>query len=245
MGKKIVNIGDIHGRIFWKLIDINQYDHIVFVGDYVDSYPYDDEHILSNLLDIIELKKNYPDKVILLLGNHDIQYMFLSEGFECSGYRPSMASTLQHVFKDNKRLFQMAFQMNDYIWTHAGIAEKWYDYNKKEIDQFSEKFDCENLADTFNKMMYSKENRLLHQVGRKRSGYYPAGGITWADRYETSLNPFKGYHQIVGHTPIDRIEKFGDENGSIRYIDTLHKLEYFKNLDNIRLDDYFYVLDLE
>lgn len=241
---KIISIGDIHGRNFWKLIDINKYDYVVFVGDYCDSYTYNDEHILGNLLDLIELKKNNPEKIILLLGNHDVHYMFLSEGYECSGYRPSMASTLKHVFKDNKRLFQMAFQINDHIWTHAGIAEKWYDHNKDEIDVFSTKFDCVDLADTFNKMMYAKENRLLHQVGRKRSGYYHAGGITWADRAETSFNPFKGYHQIVGHTPIDVITKFGDENGSIRYIDCQHKLEYFKNLDNIRLDDYFYVLDL-
>jgi len=242
---RILSCGDIHGRTFWKLIDINQYDYIIFVGDYVDSFPYNDVQILGNLLDIIELKKTYPDKVVLLLGNHDIQYMFLDEGFGCSGFRPSMAATLKHVFKDNKRLFQMAFQINDYIWTHAGIADKWYDYNKKVINDFIEKFECENLADAFNKMMYTKENTILHQVGIKRGGYHPAGGITWADRYETSLNPFEGYHQIVGHTPIELITKFGVEKGSIKYIDTLHRLESIKTLENIRLDDYFYVLDLE
>ncbi len=241
---KTISVGDIHGRNFWKFIDIHKYDRIIFTGDYSDSYAYSDEQILGNLLDLIELKKNYSDKVILLLGNHDIQYMFLSEGFQCSGYRPTMASTLKTVFNDNKKLFQIAYQISDHIWSHAGIAEKWYEYNKDEIDEFSRKFDCEYLADTFNKMMYAKENRLLHQVGKKRSGFYPAGGITWADRTETSLNPFKGYHQIVGHTPIDMITKWGDEHGSIRYIDCLHKLEYFKNLENIRLDDYFYELEI-
>jgi len=242
---KIISIGDTHGRGFWKLIDINLYDLVIFVGDYCDSYIYEDSEILSNLMDIIELKKSYPDKVILLLGNHDVQYMYLSEGFECDGYRASMSAILKHVLNENKELFQMAFQINDHIWTHAGIADKWYDFNKDEIEEFSDKFECENLADTFNKMMYAKENRLLHQVGKKRQGRYPAGGITWADRFETSLYPFKGYHQIVGHTPINIITKFGDEKGSMRYIDCLGKLELFKNLGNIRLDDYFYILELK
>jgi predicted phosphodiesterase len=242
---KTISIGDIHGRTFWKFLDISKYDKVIFVGDYVDSFPYNDEQILGNLLDIIELKKTYPDKVVLLLGNHDIQYMFLDEGFGCSGFRPSMAASLKAVFNDNKHLFQMAYQHFNYIWTHAGIAEKWYMYNLKEILNFKEKFECVDLADTFNKMMYTKENRILHQVGKKRGGYYPAGGITWADRSETSLNPFAGHHQIVGHTPIDLITKFGDDTSSIRYIDCQHKLEYFKNLENMIVSDFFYELELK
>jgi len=241
---KILSCGDLHGITYWKLIDINKYDYIVFVGDYCDSFIYKDSDILENLFDLIELKKKYHNKIILLLGNHDIQYMFPSEGFECSGYRPSMAATLKQVFFDNKKLFQMAFQINNYIWTHAGISNVWYNYNKNEIDLFSKKFDCENYADIFNKMMLSKHNNILHQVGVKRGGYYPSGGITWADRSETYINPLKGYHQIVGHTPISMITKFGNENSSITYIDCLNKFEHLKNLENIPLDECFYVFDL-
>lgn len=224
---KILSIGDIHGRPFWKRIDPNKYDKIVFVGDYVDSFPYTDTEILNNLMDIIEFKKTYPDKVVNLLGNHDIQYMYLNDGFGCSGYRPSMAMTLKEVFMTNKKQFQMALQIGNYFWTHAGISEKWLDYNKKQLDEFTKKFECENLADTFNMMMFTHDNRILHQVGKKRGGYYPAGGITWADRNETK-DALAGYHQIVGHTPIDTITKFGDEKGSVTYIDCLHRLEYHK-----------------
>lgn len=226
---KIISIGDIHGRTFWKRIDPAKYDKIIFIGDYVDSFPYDDAHILNNLMDIIEFKKSYPNKVEILIGNHDIQYMYLSDGFGCSGFRPSMASSLNSLFMENKKLFKMAFQIGEYIWSHAGIAVKWLEYNEKEIKAFKKKFDCVDYADTFNKMMFTHTNRILHQVGTKRGGYYPAGGITWADRNETSLNPLEGYHQIVGHTAIDSITKFGDDKGSVRYIDCLHKLEFFKN----------------
>jgi hypothetical protein len=39
-----------------------------------------------NLQDIIALKKACPEKVLLLLGNHDVQYMFYPH-FRSSGFR--------------------------------------------------------------------------------------------------------------------------------------------------------------
>lgn len=225
---KIISIGDIHGRNDWKKIDVNKYDLIVFVGDYTDSYVYDDEVILSNLMDIIQLKKDYPNKVILLLGNHDLQYFFLNEGYQCSGFRGSMAASLDYVFKENKDLFQIAHQVENTIWTHAGISKGWYEYNKKEIDEVAEKFETKNLADTFNHMLMMNRNynSLLHQVGRHRSGRYKHGGITWADRMETKNNYLEGYHQIVGHTPIGSITLYGDDKNSIRYIDVLNEANF-------------------
>ena len=76
---KLLVFGDIHGRLFWKepankLID--EIDKIIFLGDYLDSYPdeWDDNHTrqddINNFLEIIDFKTKYNDKVILLLGNH-------------------------------------------------------------------------------------------------------------------------------------------------------------------------------
>lgn len=228
---KIISVGDIHGRPYWKEIDPSKYDKIIFVGDYCDSYTHSDVEIESNLLNIIELKKNNPDKVVLLLGNHDIHYMFLSEGYEGSGFRPSMAINLNMIFRHHKDLFQIAFQIENYLWSHAGVSFGWYDYNKKEIEDIAERFDTINLADTFNHMLLKSENRILQQVGRKRDGRYSFGGIVWADRSETREQYIDGYHQIVGHTPINTITMFGDEKGSIRYIDVLGEVDYILQKD--------------
>jgi len=225
---KIISIGDIHGKTYWKEVDPNKYDKIVFQGDYVDSYYHKNAEIYANLLDIIQLKKDYSDKVILLLGNHDIQYMFLDEGFGCSGFRPEMASNLNFLFKSNKNLFQIAFQIDNFLWTHAGVSTGWYDKNKNVIEKIGEKFSTKNLADTFNHMLWLKENKILHQVGSCRGGAYSFGGITWADRRETSTDYPEGFHQIVGHTPIDEITKYGDEKGSIRYIDVLGRVAFLE-----------------
>lgn len=223
---KIISVGDIHGRAYWKEINPTNYDKIIFVGDYCDSYTHSDVEIQSNLLDIIDLKKKFPDKVVLLLGNHDIHYMFLSEGYEGSGFRPSMAVNLNMIFRHHKDLFQIAFQIDNYLWSHAGVSFGWHDCNKKEIENIAERFETINLADTFNHMLLKSENRILQQIGRKRGGRYSFGGIVWADRSETREQYIDGYHQIVGHTPINVITKFGDEKGSIRYIDVLGEVDY-------------------
>lgn len=225
---RTISIGDIHGRTIWKEIDPTKYDKIIFNGDYVDSYVYSDVEIQSNLLDIIQFKKENIDKVILILGNHDIQYYFLGEGFGCGGYRPSMAENLKMIFIHNKDLFQVAYQYQNYLWTHAGVSNGWLEWNKKEIEDFKERFDVIDYADLFNKMLMTKNNRLLHQVGKGRQGSYLFGGITWADREETSRDYVTGLHQIVGHSPIDQITRFGDEHGSIRYIDVLGQIEFLK-----------------
>jgi len=76
---KILAIGDIHGRDFWKS-PVKRYlkkvDKVVFLGDYFD--PYEDEGVdytfkgtMDNFNEIVQLKRDNPDKVILLLGNHN------------------------------------------------------------------------------------------------------------------------------------------------------------------------------
>jgi len=233
---KIISIGDIHGRQYWKEVDVTKYDKVIFVGDYTDQFPpMTDVEIETNLLEIIELKKNNPDKVVLLLGNHDIQYMFLDEGFGCSGFRPTMAQNLKMIFKHNKDLFQIAHQIDRYLWTHAGVSHGWYEYNKPDIERIQKEFNCKDLADTLNHMLSMKENRLLHMVSRRRGGMYQFGGVTWADRVETMENYLDGYHQIVGHTPINQITLFGDEKGTIRYIDVLNEV-YFQEQDKLKAE---------
>ena len=72
-------IPDVHGRKFWRAaVQGHEEDKIIFLGDYVD--PYDWEEILASeafkeLQDIIAFKKEHPDNVVLLLGNHDMGYL--------------------------------------------------------------------------------------------------------------------------------------------------------------------------
>lgn len=239
----VISIGDIHGRPYWKNIDPESFDLIVFIGDYVDAYIFSNGEVLQNLKDIIVLKKKYPEKVVLLLGNHDVQYMWNYFEFGCTGFRDTMYDELHILFTENRDLFKIAHQEGKTIWTHAGISNGWVKFNQKIIDENAKKFGTEALVDTLNCIMHTKDNKILHQVSVKRQGVYPHGGITWADRQETVNNYLDGYHQIVGHTPIDRITKFGDENGSIRYIDVQRNADK-DGAEAYRLDDLFYFSEL-
>ena len=68
-------IGDIHGRTNWKGL-VNEDFINIFVGDYFDPYTWIPFYELQqNFQEIIDLKKQLPDKVVLLYGNHDYEYL--------------------------------------------------------------------------------------------------------------------------------------------------------------------------
>ena len=77
--KKIIVVPDVHGRTHWKKaaskLTFGEVDEIVFVGDYFDSFNINGEDQINNFLDIIEFQKNNLDRVTLLTGNHDLQYI--------------------------------------------------------------------------------------------------------------------------------------------------------------------------
>ena len=228
----VLCIGDPHGEDSWKhSLDywvpeeeetlVDQYDYIIFMGDYVDSFTVTNNGIRTNLNEIIELKKKYPKKVILLLGNHDLQYIFYTNDHRCSGYRPEMKWDLYDIFSINKNLFQVAFEIESdddhkYLFSHAGIHRGYYNIYIKEHFK-------DNLADTLN-YLYPNYKPLYH-VSFYRSGNKKEGGVFWADKNETYNKPLRGYHQIIGHTRsekgIKHYDKYGCDHTSTTYIDCM------------------------
>lgn len=228
---KFLNIGDCHGRNNWKqfILDEPDFDFCIFIGDFVDSFDKTNEQIESNLLDIIQFKKNNMNKVILLYGNHDIQYALnqpttLRNNYACSGYRADAHFQLYDIFHENKGLFQTAYQYKEHIWTHAGIHGGWYENRfLPEFNKYFESFEG-NIADKLNEA-FKFELSPLFDVGYSRRGSKPVGGIFWADKNETSYKPLKNYYQIVGHTKIDDIQHFAypEFDCAITYIDCIDK----------------------
>jgi predicted phosphodiesterase len=78
--KRILVVPDVHGRLFWKE-PVRKYiytvDRVVFLGDYLDPYEGEEglaEDIFENMMEIVRLKRNNREKVVLLKGNHDQHY---------------------------------------------------------------------------------------------------------------------------------------------------------------------------
>lgn len=75
---KIVVINNLHGESLWQNIiakEFNSSDKIIFLGNYFDSYEkFTSEEELTNYLNIISYKKQFPNKIELLIGKHDHHY---------------------------------------------------------------------------------------------------------------------------------------------------------------------------
>lgn len=255
---KIVVIGDIHGRTIWKKIveENKDADKIVFLGDYHDIYSYEfkakDSSIaktnsISNLLDIIEYKKQNMDKVILLIGNHDSHYMFNLE--KCSRYDFENQEMLRNIFIKNMNLFEYAWQKNNHIFVHAGILQKWFDHHHDDLCDLGLLDDMSNLADILNVFGKNRGKNAVNDISRMRGGYAPFGGITWADIDELTdyagSHGVKGLHQYVGHNKVNKIftanlkHESGSEDSSITFVDVLHE-----DYNKLEFDQKFLILEI-
>jgi hypothetical protein len=255
---KVLTLGDIHGRDkwmfhthgspyefnlwkisvengapgdneFWNELPYMEYDKIIFVGDYVDSFDMSNKVILRNLKNIIFFKRMLPDKVVLLLGNHDVQYIVQNE--ICSGYRSEMRPDLSNLFNDNKDIFQLAYQENSekgiHLWTHAGVTREWLRDTKREI--FSpkyrlypiiEEYENSDIADLLN-ILWEIRNDRIFNIDSHSGGFDLWAGPIWVR--PDILNHFhiEGVNQIVGHTPHKALRIDELVNSKHYYVDRL------------------------
>ena len=137
---KTVIIGDVHGRDMWKhIIAQEQPDRVVFMGDYFDSLKINGLIQIYNFKEIIEYKTTSNKEVILLIGNHDYHYFPEIGNLNISGYQSGIAPYLNQIVDENRQHFQMAYKMDEFLFTHAGVGETWllkHGWDNEPIDEF-------------------------------------------------------------------------------------------------------------
>jgi len=235
---KLVFIGDIHGRDTWKKI-VNlepNTDKFIFIGDYFDSFDISPVIQLFNIKEIIQFKKDNPNNVILLIGNHDHHYI-VNEKY--SGYNTAIQWDANLILKENKDLFQIAYQYNNIICSHAGLSPVWLNNNIPDWTKT-------NVIELLNELYTYKPN--VFNFSTKTPYPNPYGddatqGPLWI-RPKSLMKANKGddgfkknYIQVVGHTQQDDIyESFTHSvkaMGSKYFlIDTLHMGGYLVYEDN-------------
>ena len=216
----MIIIPDIHGRAFWKEPADEAWgkEHIIFLGDYLD--PYEDEmiaplEVFPNLEQIAWLKAKQPEKVTLLLGNHDIHY--LTQEGRGSRYDYIRGAQYKHFFQDNAKLFQLAYETEiagkKIIFSHAGIKAGWIEANK----EYLEDVDASNIASSLNEMWSNNASwpvlfHILGQVPESRWGYSKYGSPIWNDIEDMVDDPdeLPGLYQIIGHSQQDKDPVLGD-----------------------------------
>ena len=227
---KLVAIGDIHGRDIWKQIVAKEQDadEFVFVGDYFDSFTVKGPDQYNNFLDIIEFKKQSKVPVILLIGNHDHHYYPGVDDSGTSGYQTLMAPSIKYIVGDNKQYLQAAYQVGEFVFTHAGLSSEWLDDSIKD-------WNVDNVVEKVNELFYYQPGKIAYrsykQVGDQVYGAQGYGneafqGPIWirpsALMTANKKTLRKKIIQVVGHTPQDTIDIEGKSTGGRYYfIDTL------------------------
>ena len=234
--QEIIVIGDIHGESCWKeIVERHPGEKYIFLGDYCDPYNHDlfEDEVLNNLSQIIKFKQEHSDNVILLLGNHDMQYIDDTAEL-CSRYMVRINNEIEELFKENKDSFQKIHAEGNLLFTHAGISQNWFQTNFANMDKG-------DILEIIN----SHDNAgVLHHCGKARGGHMPYGGIFWADKNEM-CNPLNGFIQIVGHTRVPDISlKCIDENTAIFFCDCLRFGKYL-TIEQENDSLYFYEAQLK
>lgn len=224
----ILIIPDIHHRTFWKdcVKKIDEVDKVVFLGDYLDPYSFEGNNVMDmdkgfeNLKEIVKLKTDASDKVILLLGNHDLHY--ISSAIYSGRYDNINGLRNSEYFLENLDKFDLVYECEidgkRYFFSHAGVKYNWVNEYYKGIGLSEKPKEVLPSADIFNTIIHNvkvdadNSNRklivgideasdrrfysfmnALDVVSYYRGGMDSYGSMIWADvrEYITSKNEAK------------------------------------------------------
>ncbi len=199
---KILALPDSHGNpqpyeTAVKLFD--SVDKVIFLGDYFDhgtiaGFSFDDQ--FSNFLNILELKKKNPDKVKVLIGNHD--FCYLIEGM--AREHADRQGEIKKVIDDNSALIDFAYFEKDWLFSHAGFAANWM------MTQGMQEFSA-GIIEELNRLFHEQKYDSLGIRGSDLVGFDP---LEIRSESLKELAEYLNVNQVVGHTEIfeeDRVHE--------------------------------------
>lgn len=205
---KTLIIPDIHNKYTLAecIIDMEEPDRIIFLGDYFDDYG-DTPVDAYNTALWLKTSLNHSNR-IHLIGNHDLSYM--TNGVKgCIGWNGAKQMFVNKVGINWKLLYHYCF-VGDWLCTHAGLS-----------DEFYKAYNQQGLSPSYFIHGLERDPELkfrLYMTSPYRGGHDSHSGILWCDYNEFVDIP--NLNQIFGHT-----------QGYLRRI-----LDKVKNAEHICLD---------
>ena len=195
---RILIIPDVHGRDFWMepCSHIDDFDKVVFLGDYHDPYPSEvsertSRHRLRDRL--VPFVEGHRDKVVCIYGNHDTSYLMGTTPCRYDRYHaPAIRDLLIRLQT------RLVYVVDNYIFTHSGILVDWLERNELSL---------QSVLDG------NVRKQMLDQISVYRGGDVMGGSPIWGDIREfvgKDIKHIPGYYQIFGHTRMD-LPTFGDD----------------------------------
>jgi len=232
---KVISFGDTHGSSHWKEIlqKETDADKVIFEGDYFDSKngEYSANSQISNFKEIINLKREEPDKFILLFGNHDHHYLKnIHENY--SGYQAEHAHDIGEVIQEalSENLLQMCYIHENFFFSHAGVTKTW-------CELYGINTNKENIEQSINDQFKFKPHSFNFIMGNNfsQTGDDICQSPIWVRPISLMKDMVDGYIFVVGHTqPTKMSQIFIEEGGdsSIILTDTLKTTkEYLSIID--------------
>lgn len=228
----VLILPDIHGRTFYKepveeLVD--KLDKVIFLGDYLDPYFQEGitrEMSIENFKNILDLKDKYPDKIILLLGNHDCHYLSSdvigSDVFPCSrfDFDSDRLKEIYPLFNNNIDKFKFLYKIDSVLFSHAGVVTDWIKHCK-----------CKSIQD-----LLDDEKKIINNlwcVSKIRWGRHNFGSCVWSDLREFK-NDVPGVYQVFGHT---QLVKYPIIEKDYACLDV--RKPFLMNTKNLKIKEYY------
>jgi len=217
-------IPDIHQDIesvkrIFSIENLNSFDEIIFLGDWLDSFhePPKVASFKDTCLFLRDLvwENDKSKKMVFLVGNHDLAYIYNNKKsghssvtpsvtYWCSGVTKSKISTFRQVFYDKGlkdewfiENFKIAHRSQGWIFSHAGMVNRQIPYGftvDKVIDEI-----LPDVWLNFRNVAY-RQNALISAVGIARGGQDNTGGLLWLDYHNEFHASSDIGKQVFGHS---------------------------------------------
>lgn len=234
-------------RVYDKFLS-EKYDKLVFFGGYTDGNKITGIEILRTLRTLIDIKENHPDDVTILYG--PLEWVYKSTiPTPIEGFRKEIYPTIQNMLNENNPLFEYAYQIENFLFTHAGVQKRWFDKYDYTLEKVAEKArlnidNYDDLAEIINCTALSGSRYILNEPSSDRgiivnTPIANVGGPLRCSRSELLHGPMEGFTHVVCGSPTNFIHKvpiYGPDqrqvyNTSVIFTNVLHVKEEFLTLN--------------
>lgn len=123
---------------------------------------------------------------------NETDYHYIYKQYDGSRKNYSLQDKLHEIFTEDIEYFQIAKQVNDVLFTHAGVSKDWL---SRHVLEFSKEG-----ADGYLNKVYDSTPDIFWEMGYERGGWDYTGSPIWHDVRELDLD--ETYFQVFGHTQL-------------------------------------------
>ncbi len=202
-------VGDLHLKQRFVLPCVDELlaarpdvSRVVFLGDACDDWGASEADELGAMefyAKWVAERRDQGMQIDVLLGNHDFCYI---RGRRGPGSMMTVMRELRAIL-ENELHAQMACAVGPYLCTHAGVVGVWAKRHLPDAPA-----SAEHIARRLNDMLADSDYwSILDSCPPSRGGWQLPGPL-WADLRDALDDALPGVPQIVGHTPVERVENF-------------------------------------